>query len=460
MGNTTQNKGMGNDLTTGSIPRLLFKFSLPLVAQMSFVVVNSFVGAILLGKFVGSDALGVVAMVMPIIFVLNSIAMGFTTATSILISQAFGRKDFETVKKNIDTSFILVLLTCLICIVVGIGNIDFLLAVINTPPEMLADARLYLLGQFIIVPFLFFQFLYFSALRGIGESKSTMFYQIIGVVLNLILAPLFICGIFGLPKLGVLGAVLAMGLAQLILDIVLFIDMKRQSSILSLHIRGLVFDKQIAKLTVKIGVPTMIQQVILNASSIFIIGFVNQFGHIVTAGFGAASRIDFVAFMPAQAICMSVSMMAGQNIGAQKLHRVKGIFCWGLVLAVALTLIPAILAYFIPETLMRIFINDASAIAVGVVYLKYLALGYVLLAITFAAEGIPLAAGQTWVATIFTLIGFWFIRIPIAYYLIRGHLGVRGVWIAILLGTLVGALLSVGYFISGRWKQKALVVVD
>ena len=449
---------LGTDMTSGNIPKLMFSFSVPLIAQMMFVVINSFISAILLGKFVGADALGVVAMVMPIIFVLNSIAIGLTTATSILVAQVYGRKEYSNIKKIIDTSFVLVIFTCIICVVVGILNMNSLLHAIKTPPELLHDAKIYLFVQFLATPLMFFQFLYFSALRGIGNSKSTMYYQIVGVVLNLLLTPLFICGFWGLPKLGVLGAGLAMAISQLILDIVMLIHMRKQKSLLRLSFKGLKFDKECGKLTVKIGFPTMIQQVILNISSLFIIGFVNHFGHTATSGFGAASRVDFIAFMPAQAICMTVSMVAGQNMGVGKFDRVKKIFFWGALFGVLMILIPSFFAFLMPEQVMKIFINDTPAIEIGMGYLRHMSIGYIFLAVMFAAEGIPLASGQTWVATAFTLVSVWFIRVPLANYLMKGKMQIDGIWLAMVFGLLTGAILGVSYVLSGLWKKKAILI--
>ena len=121
----------GMNMTEGSVPRLLLVFSMPMVLQMLFVVVNNFVSAVIVGQFIGAVALGVVAIVMPILFVTNSIAIGFTTATSILVAQAYGKGDLKGIRKIIDTSLILILVTCAAVMIAGIANIDALLRAIR-----------------------------------------------------------------------------------------------------------------------------------------------------------------------------------------------------------------------------------------------------------------------------------------------------------------------------------------
>ncbi|MBR4749294.1 MAG: MATE family efflux transporter [Abditibacteriota bacterium] len=451
------NKGdTGLNMTEGSVPRLLVRFSLPMVAQMMFVVVNNFVSAVILGQFVSAAALGVVAIVMPIIFVTNSIAVGFTTATAILVAQAYGKNDLAGIRKIVDTSLVLVVITCALVMVFGITNTDLLMKLIKAEPSMIHDGKLFLTIQFAVVPFLFLQFLLFSCLRGIGDSKPTMYFQIVNVFLTITFTLLLVCGPFGLPKLGIMGAALAMGISQVIVDLCLLIRLVSTKSVVCPHLRNLQFRKDLAWITVKLGFPTMLQQVILNVCSIFIVGFVNECGVVVTSGFGAASRIDFVAFAPAQAICMAVSMMAGQNIGVQKFDRVKKIFYWGCLLALITTLVPAFLSWFYPEFLMKIFIHEKGPIEVGIVYLRYNAVAYLFYAFMFCGEGIPLAAGQTWVATVVSLISLWAVRVPLAWYYMNHGMKEAGIWLGIVVGLIAGSILITGYFFSGGWKRKAL----
>ncbi|MBQ9358007.1 MAG: hypothetical protein IJT95_00490, partial [Abditibacteriota bacterium] len=303
---------------------------------------------------------------------------------------------------------------------------------------------------------LFLQFLLFSCLRGIGDSKPTMYFQILNVALTITFTLLMVCGPFGLPKLGIMGAALAMGISQFLVDLVLILKLVTTGSVVCPRVRRLKFDKELAWITVKLGFPTMLQQVILNVCSIFIVGFVNECGVVVTSGFGAASRIDFVAFAPAQAICMAVSMMAGQNIGVQKFGRVRKIFYWGSCMALVTTMVPAFFAWFYPEFLMKIFIHEQGPIEVGIVYLKYNAVAYLFYAFMFCGEGIPLAAGQTWVATVVSLFSLWAVRVPLAWYFMHHGMKEAGIWLGIVIGLIAGTVLIVAYFFTGGWKRKAL----
>jgi len=452
-----EEKQTGMNMTTGSIPKLLIKFAVPTLFQQLFVVLNSLTMAILVGRFIGATALGAVAVTMPIIFIINSIAMGVTQSNAILIAQAFGRGDTDEVRKIIDTSIILISIICFVCMILGLVFCDFFLHIIKTPPEIYPSARIFLNLTLVMIPFLFIQFLFFNSLRGLGNAKLPMWLQIINVSLNLLSLPLLITGVWGLHKFGIEGAVIATGISQLILDIVIVIILRKQNSIIAPRIRSIVFVPKIAKMLFKIGLPSMLQQVLLNASVIFLIGLVNSFGHHATEGYGVGNRIDFIAFCLSMSICLSVSTISGQNMGVEKYDRVKSAFYYGILFGIIMSLIPSLLAIFFPHMLMSIFINDAKSIAIGCVYLRYAGITYLLLNIMFAAEGIPMAAGQTWVATIFTFLVTCVIRIPLAMHFMKTSLGLAGIWLAMLLSTVIGIIFLMSYFYSGLWKQGNLI---
>jgi Na+-driven multidrug efflux pump len=158
--------------------------------------------------------------------------------------------------------------------------------------------------------------------------------------------------------------------------------------------------------------------------------------------------------MPSLTIGMAVSAMAGQNIGAQRFDRVKQVFKWGLVVVVGLTLIPSIMALTIPSLLMRAFTSDAAVIAIGTKYLRISAFTYIGFAVLFVSNGIINGAGHTMVTTIFSVVGLWAVRLPLAYYL--SHILLRrieGIWYAMVLSVSFAALLSLSCYLSGYWKR-------
>ena len=322
----------GRDLTTGSIPRHLIAFTLPMLAGTALQAAYSFINAVWVGKFLGTAAMAAVTVSFPIVFVLMSLAGGLTMATNIQISQYYGAKNLPQVRKVVQSSVLLIgVLSCCLCV---LGEIfaPHILKAMSTPPEVLALATSYLRIFLFALPFAFGVFLVSSMLRGIGDSATPLYFQTGSVLVAAILDPLLMFGWLHFPKLGLNGTAWSSVIAQAGVVIGVFIYMQRKRCPVSpnwLHMRA---DWATTWTTIKIGMPTAVQLSLISIGMTFVIGVVNGFGQVATAAFGAASRIDQLAFMPAQTFGMAVATMSGQNIGARKLHRVDQILPLGRAL--------------------------------------------------------------------------------------------------------------------------------
>jgi Na+-driven multidrug efflux pump len=186
---------------------------------------------------------------------------------------------------------------------------------------------------------------------------------------------------------------------------------------------------------------------------VLVIGVVNRFGQDATAAFGAASRVDQLAFMPAMTFSMAVSTMTGQNIGARHFHRVRETFWWGVLLSGAVTVAASLLAVTFPGTLLRIFTNDASVLHLGGQYLRIVGFCYVFFGIMFVSNGVINGSGHTLITTVITLLSQWAVRVPLAYYLAHRLGAVVGVWYAIAASFGISMLTSVVYYSTGWWKR-------
>ena len=446
----------GINMTEGNIPKMVFKFAIPTMFQSLVMVFNQLMVAILAGRCIGAVALGAVAISMPIVFIINSVAMGTTQANAILIAQAYGRRDFKEVKRIIDTSFLTLMGVCIIMVTLGICLSGPLLHLIKTPEEIFQPARTYFVLHLVGVPFLFTQFLFFSSFRGVGNASRPMWLSFLSVGLNVCLLPLFITGVFGLPKWGIMG----LGITDIIINIVMFtiifVIMKVENSIIIPHVIHPEYVPERAKMLVQIGFPSMIQQVLLNASVLFIISLVNSYGATVTEGYGVASRIDGVIFALAGAFNMSVSIIAGQNLGVEKYDRVSQSALWGMLYGLLVTIIPALVAIFYPEVLIKIFTNDPGVIEVGCGYLRISGINLLLIVIHQSFAGIPMAAGQTYIALIMTILATCAVRVPVAYML-NNKIGVTGIWWSHPIGSCVAIVVILIYIFSGKWKVKNLI---
>jgi putative MATE family efflux protein len=443
----------GRDLTTGSIPRHVLAFALPMLAGNLLQTAYSFVNAFWVGKFLGTAALAAVTVSMPVVFVTFALAGGLTLATNVLVAQYFGAKDYPRVRSAVQTSVALIGLVSVLLLAVGLSLSGAMLRTINTPADILAAADGYLRIMLWSVPLSFAIFLIGSMLRGIGDSQTPVYFQAVSVVVNAVLDPLLMFGWLGFPRLGLNGTACATLIAQsgAVIGLLLYIPRKRP--LVAPDWRHLRVDRPTGWLLVRIGVPAMIQQSVVSVSMLVITSFVSAFGTLADAAFGAALRIDMVAFLPAMTVGVAIATLAGQNIGAGKLARVRGVFWWGMLLSGGISLVIAGLAVGLPRVWLRAFLDDPQAIAIGSGYLRIVGFTYALYAAMFISHGVINGSGHTTVTTLISIVTLWGIRLPLAAALSRSLHTETGIWYAMLVSVASSMLLSQAYYFSGRWKR-------
>jgi putative MATE family efflux protein len=451
-----KDKKFGKDLTVGSIPKHLLNFSLPMLAGNMLQSGYSLIDMIWVGNIVGEGGVGATAVSFPIMFILVGIAAGVSMATAVLVAQYYGAKNHNRMRLVIDNSLCIQVALSVVLISVGIACTDILLRLMDTPAEIFSMSSSYLRISLSGIMFLYLMFTISSILRGIGDTVTPLLFMGAGIVLNAILDPFLIIGIFPFPKMGLNGAALASVTAQAISLTFAIIYLKRKNHLLAINFRRFQFDKQIAWLIAKIGFPSTVQQCLVSVGSAFVTKYVNFFGPSAIAAFGAAGRIDMVATMPAIAIGMAATALTGQNLGARKPERVKEVFKWALILGTMISGAVAIFAFAFPRLILSMFIQHEAVLKIGVEYLRIVAPCYLLFALMFVSAGVVNGAGQTLIPMTITLISLWVVRVPLAWYLSqRTGLQVKGIWIAMAAGFVVTAIISFLYYLTGRWKKAA-----
>ena len=413
----------------------------------------SFVNAFWVGKFLGETALAAITVSMPVLFVMIAAAAGLTLATSILVSQHFGARDWARLKAVVQTSVALTGIVAVTLLAVSLAFAERLLEAIDTPPDVFPAAAPYLHIVLFTLPLNFVIFMLASMLRGIGDSKTPVYFQAWALALNALLDPLLMFGWAGFPRLGLNGTAYASIVAQLAAVIALVAYIPRRRPLVTPDWRHPTFHLPTAWLLVKIGFPAMVQQSVVSVSMVVIVKFVSQFGSTADAAFGAALRVDQVAFLPAITVGMAVSTLAGQNIGAGRFDRVRQVFWWGLVLSGGISAVIAAFAIGMPALILRAFLNEPEVIGIGVTYLHIVGFTYVLYAVLFVSNGIINGGGHTLATTVFSVISLWGIRLPLAAILPRYLGDVRGIWYAMLSSVACGMVMSLAYYASGRWKR-------
>lgn len=445
----------GANFTEGSIPRHLLMFSWPMFAGNVLQAFYNLVDSVWVGRYVGPGGLGAVSVSFPIIFALVALVMGITMATTTLVSQYHGARRSDMVQRVSGNSMLLLLYLGTLTAVVGIVVQRPLLELINTPVEIIDMASSYL-GIFLLgLPFMFIYNVVGAILRGLGDSRTPLRFLVYATVINIVLDPILIAGLGPIPAMGVGGAALATIIAQAVAAYISVVYLLRTDM---LKFTGWGVEWALAKTTFRIGIPAGLQQTLVSLSIIAVSSIVNQYGADVVAGFGAATRLEQFAFLPAMSVGLAVSALVGQNIGAGRQDRVGQIVLWSSILGGGITGAVSLIVYLFPTPLLALFTTDSQVLAYGAEYLRILALAYIPFSLMFTLGGVMRGAGDTTANMLITLGTLWLVRVPLAWYLSSAvGLGVRGVWWAMMISPVSGSVLNYLYYRTGRWKLKAVV---
>ncbi len=438
------------DMTKGSEFRLIILFSIPMLFGNIFQQFYNVFDSIIVGQAIGKGALAAVGASFPVLFLLIALIMGISMGTTVLISQYYGAKDMEKVKLTIETSYIFIFVMSLIMTFLGLSSSGYVLRLMNTPPDVFDNAKLFLDVMFAGLIFLFGYNSISAVLRGLGDSKTPLYLLIASTIINIILELLFVI-VF---RFGIFGAAVATVIAQGVSFIGGIYYLKKANPILVPKLREIRFDREIFRLSVNIGLPSGMQQMLVAAGMMALTRLVNNHGTDAIAAFTAAGRIDAFAMMPAMNMSMAVSTFAGQNIGAGLTDRVwKGLRAT-LLIATAISVIISIIVIFAGDHLISMFTSDQGVITIGRSYLTIVGAFYIIFTIMFIFNGALRGAGDTLIPMFVTLIALWLVRIPASAFL-SWRIGTDGIWWGVPIGWLVGATLSTMYYATGRWKKKA-----
>ncbi len=447
---------LNKDFTKGHILHNLLYFSIPLLIGNVLQVLYSTVDSIWVGHFVSTEALGAVSVSAPVIFILIALVNGITMATSVLVSQYAGAKRPDEIKKTINNSIIIMTIGAIFVTVIGLIYSEKILIMMNTPENTLKYATQYLQVYFTGTFFVFGYNLFTSIFRGLGDSKTPLYFLLIATIVNTVLDPFLIIGIEPFPKMGIEGAALATIFSQAVAFILTVLYFKYKSKLLDFS--SFKYDRKITLETIMIGLPVGLQQMVVSLGLLVLAGVINHFGDITVAAAGASQRIDQFTHLPAMSFSLAVSTLTGQNIGAGQINKVKEIYKWGMIVTLITTAVMTVFIELFPGTILRMFTDDKEVIRVGTNYLRIVGISYIPFALMFITNGILRGAGVTLPTMIFSIISLWIIRVPLASYLSDNpHLNENGIWIAISISACITLLFNQAYYYTGLWKRKALV---
>ncbi len=408
-----------------------------------------FIDSLWVGNLLGANALGAVTISSTVVITVLSFIIGINNAALTILSQQKGKADQSGMKAYLN-AFVVVL--GLLSILVGIGGYLFshqILVLMNTPVDILNDAKAYLQINFLGILFLMGYNFISTVLRALGDSKTPLRFVMIAAVLNTILDPVFI-SVF---NWGIEGAALATVLSQ---GIAFFLGLlyTLRRKIIPFTLPALPKWKEVS-LILKLGIPSGLQMTVIFAGITAIMTVVNSFGGAVVAGFGASQRIDSLITLPAMALGTAVNSMAGQNIGANRWDRVREIAIYGALFNFIIMLGIALLVFLLATPLTRLFIREEQAVTFGANYLKIIAFFYPFIGLNFILNGIVRGSGAMYQVLILNILSFWVLRFPLTY-LCSAISGENGIALGIGISFIISSIFSFSYFKWGNWKKKQL----
>lgn len=432
---------------------MIVRFALPLLIGNLLQQFYNVTDSVIVGQFLGKEALAAVSASFFIYYFIISFVIGVGSGTSVVISQLFGAKQYEKVQLAFSSFFIFMLVGGVILSIAGIIFAEPVFRLTNTPEEVIPQAvayfRIYIGGTFLFVTFNSI----ISILRGVGESVRPMIFILITTVLNIALDLLFIL-VF---EWGIEGAARATVISQGIGMCVALAYVNNTHPLLSIKKRDMLFDAKLFKESLKIGLPTSVQQCAIALGLIALLGIVNSFGTNTLTAYGAAGKIDTIFTQAILTLSGALAAFCGQNIGAGRLDRVKKGLRFTMYADILLGLLTFSAVYLFGDEMMRIFTKDADVIVIGKEYLLIISGFFAVHGALNVYNGALRGAGDTLFPMITSLVCLWLIRIPLAYFL-SDWLGRSGIWWAIGISITIGLVVTFIYYKTGIWKRRCIII--
>lgn len=383
-------------MTEGVIWKELLLFSIPLLLGNLFQQMYNAVDSVVVGQNLGSQALAAVGSSAPVINLLVSFFMGLSVGAGVIISRYFGARNKEMLQDAVHTSMGLTFIAGIVMTIVGVLISPLVLEWVGTPDDVMVNSVMYLRIYFLGILSVMIYNMGSGILRAVGDSKNPLYFLIISSLMNVVLDIFFIMYL----HMGIAGAAWATLISQTISAVLIIILLCRTKQDYQVKLKKIRCHKHMLVEIVRIGLPSGIQNAIVSFSNVIVQSNINSFGSLAMAGCGAYTKIDGFAILPVMSFSMALTTFTGQNMGANKLDRVKKGAKTGILMSVITIVIISSLLLLMGPMILEIFSKDTRVINYGLYMLHVLAPGYIFLAISHAFNGIIRGAGITTVPMI------------------------------------------------------------
>ena len=445
------------NLLSGSVPKKLAAFAFPLLLANILQSFYNVVDMLVVGQIVGDTGLAAINNASKLCYIINSICIGMTMGGAVLIAQYKGANDKKGQTETFQALTILSFVSALLVTVIGLIFYQPLFRVLNVPADAYQDACDYMKIICWGTVFVFGYNAVCSVLKGLGDSKSPLYFVGIATIINIVLDILLV-GPFGM---GTAGAAYATVTAQGISFVISIFYLRKHKVFFSADVHK-EFTLQMDKLVsiLKVGLPTAIQMVVVNTAYLLVTGMLNQFGTSVSASSGVGLQINTFAGMPCWAIGQAVTAMVGQCMGAGEIKRARKVVKIGLLLNISVTLVVVIGVQVFAEQLILLFgSTSAEVINDGVYYLRVCCgVNSLIYAAMYTLDSFAIGVGAANIAMLNALLDAVIVRLPVSWLLaFTLNMGFPGIYYGQALSPILPAIVGFLYFQNKGWERKTLI---
>lgn len=437
----------GTRLLEGSIWKGIVSFAIPMFLGNLFQQLYNTVDSLIVGKFLGSEALAAVTSSGSLIFLMVGFFNGIAMGAGVVISKYFGAKDYDNLKKAVHTDVAFGLVAGGLLTIIGLILAPQMLLWMGTPADVLPNSiayfRTYFAGSLAFVMYN----IVMGILQATGDSKHPLYYLIFSSVVNVVLDLLFV-GVF---RWGVASAALATAISQATSALLCFIRLVRTKDVYQVHIREIRFHSQMLKQIISIGLPTGMQNSIIAIANVVVQSNINAFGMLAVAGSGVYSKIEGFVFLPITCFSMSLTTFIGQNLGAKQFDRAKKGARFGVICSVFLAEVVGVLVYTLMPVLATFFDNNQDVVAIATLQARTESLFYFLLAFSHCISGILRGAGKSAVPMYVMLISWCAIRITYITIAVQIVPVVQTIYWAYPLTWSISSIIFLIYYLKVDW---------
>lgn len=444
-------KNAKGDLTQGGITRTLLAFTLPMIAGAMLQQCYNIADTLIVGRFVGPEALAAVGSAYTLMVFITSILLGLSMGSGTVVSLKYGAGDADGVRRSIGAAFVIVGAATAMLTALSFLLIDEILILLQVPHDVYAPMRTYLWVIFVGIVFTFLYNFYASLLRAVGDSVTPLWFLAVSAVLNIALDLVFIL-VF---NWGVAGAAWATVASQAVSGVGIMVYTLKSAPVLRLRMADLHPDGNTMKEITSFSALTSVQQSVMNFGILMVQGLVNSFGMHTMAAFAAAVKIDSFAYMPVQEFGNAFSTFIAQNFGAGKRMRIRQGIKSAVAVSAVFSVAVSAIVFALAEPLMGIFVDagETEIISIGVDYLRIEGAFYAGIGLLFLLYGYYRAVRMPAMSVVLTVLSLG-LRVLLAYVLSAvPSIGVNGIWWAVPIGWFVADVVGVAYYYKLRIKS-------